>query len=90
MYNTIPPWYMLLIKYMHLCDCTHDILIEIEQGRCHGILREQRLCKFCSSNLVEDEYHFLLACPMYRQLRLKYKILFKLCKHIKIQIFDDK
>ena len=90
MYNSIPPWYMLLIKYMHLRDCTHDILIKIEQGRYRGIPREQRLCQFCSSNLVEDKYHFLLTCPMYRQLRLKYEILLELCKHIKILIFDDK
>ena len=47
-------------------------VLEIEQGRYHGIPREQQLCKFCSSNLVDDEYHFLLACPMYRQHRLKY------------------
>ena len=46
--------------------------LEIETGRYSGIARENRICKCCSSNMIESEYHFLLTCPLYRQLRLKY------------------
>ena len=30
------------------------------------------MCKCCNMNLVEDEFHFLLACPFYTDLRRKY------------------
>ena len=30
---------------------------------------EQRLCKMCHLNLVEDEFHFLMICPAYDNLR---------------------
>ena len=36
--------------------------LEIEKGRKSGIPREQRFCKLCKSNLVEDEVHFLFVC----------------------------
>ena len=29
---------------------------------------EQRLCKTCHLNLVEDEFHFLTICPVYGNL----------------------
>ena len=41
----------------------------IEEGRFRGIERNQRICPFCSMNMIEDEYHFLLVCPTYRELR---------------------
>ena len=42
--------------------------LEIEKGRCINIPRNQRLCKVCSSNR-EDEYHFVLCCNVYDDLR---------------------
>lgn len=41
----------------------------IEEGRFRGIDRDARICPMCSMNIVEDEYHFLLVCPVYRELR---------------------
>ena len=41
----------------------------IETGRYENIPREQRVCQFCNMRKVEDEYHFLLVCPNYRDLR---------------------
>lgn len=46
--------------------------LQIEQGRYQNIERAYRLCTFCSHNVVESEYHFLLCCPFYRDLRLRY------------------
>ena len=40
-----------------------------EEGRYRGIERNMRICPLCSMNVVEDEYHFLLICPAYRELR---------------------
>ena len=35
--------------------------LEIERGRYNNILRENRKCKMCNGNAIENEYHFL-AC----------------------------
>ena len=66
--------------------------LEIEKGRHHNpksIPIEKRLCKFCNQNAIEDEFHFLLECSQYADLRktlfnsLKDTILFpKSSKHI--------
>ena len=43
-----------------------------QTGRYNTIPLEQRICKFCTSPHVENEYHFLLVCPIYTQLRRKF------------------
>ena len=46
--------------------------LEIERGRYHDIARDERLCKFCPSKCIENEYHFMLVCPLYQELRRQY------------------
>ena len=46
---------------------SHDLYIE--SGRFRAIDREKRICKLCDQSVIEDEYHFLLICPVYNQLR---------------------
>ena len=46
--------------------------LAIEEGRYRNIEREQRKCIYCNMNSIESEYHFLLVCPHYRDLRNKY------------------
>ena len=41
----------------------------IETGRHNEIDRHLRNCQNCSLNKMEDEYHFLLECPKYCNLR---------------------
>ena len=48
--------------------------LEIETGRYNNISRENRKCNLCSQNTVESEYHFLLCCTVYSELRNKYCI----------------
>ena len=48
----------------------HNLLIEI--GRHRNIIRNERICLLCTLNEVEDEYHFLLICPAYNELRHLY------------------
>ena len=45
--------------------------LEIQVGRYTNIPREQRLCKLCKAD-IEDEYHFLLKCPLFNDLRSTY------------------
>ena len=46
--------------------------LEIEVGRWKGLDPEQRLCKFCDTQAVEDEYHFVFECSLYHEERSIY------------------
>ena len=50
----------------------HDL--EIENGRRMrpALPRENRICHFCESNLVETELHFLATCSLYNTLRKQF------------------
>lgn len=48
---------------------SHSLLIET--GRYDGTPRADRTCKSCNMKQTESEYHFLLVCPFYRDLRVK-------------------
>ena len=52
-----------------------DHTLEIERGRRENVLMEDRLCTLCKRNnklVLEDEYHFMIHCPVYEELRSKY------------------
>ena len=54
---------------------TSNVNLEIELGRRYGTAKEDRLCKLCGEyNLiyVEDEYHLLLQCSAYADVRKTY------------------
>ena len=46
--------------------------LEIEVGRFNGTPRANRICKLCNQQVIESEFHFLLSCPLYRNIRNKY------------------
>jgi exosome complex RNA-binding protein Rrp42 (RNase PH superfamily) len=39
-----------------------DHVLEIERGRYNKINREQRICRQCHLNVIEDEEHFIFHC----------------------------
>lgn len=43
--------------------------LEVEIGRRRGLPREERLCKLCNHNAVEDEIHFIFECPALKNQR---------------------
>ena len=49
---------------------TSSHLLEIEHGRHIGKLEHQRLCRNC--NIIESEYHFVMICPIYHELRVEF------------------
>ena len=63
---------MFITMLAELKVCSHSL--EIETGRYHNIDRNDRKCKLCNQNTVESEYHFLLCCPAYLEIRRKFKI----------------
>ena len=60
-------------KYRHVISqfriSAHDL--EIERERYNGIDRSDRICKLCRRS-IEDEFHFVLSCSIYIELRQKY------------------
>lgn len=44
----------------------------IETGRFYGISRNSRMCIMCDKNVVEDEFHFILQCTNYNDIRKKF------------------
>jgi hypothetical protein len=53
--------------------------LRIEQGRYEKEVAEDRLCLYCDNKQVEDEYHFMLDCNTYEDLRVE---LWKKCEEI--------
>ena len=43
--------------------------LEIEKGRRKGLIKELRICQFCSGSKIEDEVHFLFDCPSFQNIR---------------------
>jgi hypothetical protein len=46
----------------------------IEIGRYKNLETEERLCKLCITQQIEDAYNFLIDCPIYNNSR-------KICYH---------
>ena len=46
--------------------------LNIETGRHTNIERLDRKCNLCKLDDLEDEYHFTLLCPIYKDLRIAY------------------
>ena len=49
---------------------SHDLAIE--KGRHQNIARQERVCNNCTMHVLETEYHYLLICPKFYNLRTKY------------------
>ena len=57
----------------------HSLAIETGRYCKPKILANERFCKFCKDQ-VEDEIHFLLHCPLYKDIRENYSIFKKVNK----------
>ncbi len=53
-------------------------------GRFRGTALEERTCQICNSQSIEDEFHFILICNEYNELRIN---LFNSIK-CKVQTFE--
>ena len=43
--------------------------LNIECGRARNLPVQNRLCKLCSLDEIEDEFHFIFVCPLYAGMR---------------------
>ena len=46
--------------------------LNIEKGRYVNVDRHDRKCSLCNMNEIEDEYHFILQCPIYEIARKRH------------------
>ena len=71
--------YLKVLKTKHLRQQITRLIVSshalrIESGR-HGsnrVEREARVCQLCECGEIEDEYHFVIKCKAYDQLRQKH------------------
>jgi hypothetical protein len=40
--------------------------------KCKNIIRPERKCTNCSKGDIEDEKHFIVDCPLYENIRVKF------------------
>ena len=60
----------LLKSFARFRLSSHEL--EIETGRFSNIPRDERFCKMCNSGYIKTEFHFLLCCPTYNDMRREY------------------
>ena len=46
--------------------------LPIEKGRYRNLPREERKCSLCNEEKIGDEFHFLLECPFFNDIRANY------------------
>ena len=45
--------------------------LTVETGRYNKVALKDRLCQLCDCNTIENEYHFVMPCPLYNELRVE-------------------
>ena len=50
----------------------HAHIVKIKTERYLSIDRQERICDFCNDSYIEDEFHFILKCKEYDDMRKKY------------------
>ena len=62
----------LYINLARLRLSSHQLRIQTGRYVQNYVERRQRFCILCTSNEIEDEYHFILECNIYVTIRRKY------------------
>ena len=57
------------MSHSHICpneksNKAYSMRAYIELGRHNNIPRNERKCTLCNLNDIEDEFHFVLKCPV--------------------------
>jgi len=66
---------------------SHSLYVETGRYSRQRIDRNQRHCTVCNSQVIDDEFHFVIKCPIYEHYKEKklYQILlYKKTKHAQI------
>ena len=52
--------------------CFSLLKFPVVTGRYEGIPYDERHCTFCNTNLIGNEFHYLLVCKKFQAIREKY------------------
>ena len=58
------------IAFSRLRCSNHSLLVET--GRHHNVLFADRICNLCNLQEIEDEFHTVIRCPFYNDIRNQY------------------
>jgi hypothetical protein len=61
-----------VLRLTRLRVSSHRLRIESERYGRGRVERHERTCQFCDANELEDEYHFVIKCSAYENLRSQY------------------
>ena len=64
--------YDLRIYISRLRLASHSLRIQTGRYAGQRLERNKRVCLICNNNDIEDEYHFVLVCSEYKDIRKKY------------------
>ena len=68
--NVLPSKLRIALSRLRLSS--HQLQIETGRYAQNRIDRTLHLCSLCEKSDIEDEYHFVLVCSVYSQIRQKY------------------
>ena len=68
--NVLPNKLRVVLSRLRLSS--HQFRFETGRYSQNRVDRAQRICTLCNKSDIEDEYHFVLVCPVYSILRQKY------------------
>ena len=68
--SVLPKKFRIVLSQLRLS--AHHLRIETGRYAHNRVDRALRLCTLCDRSDIEDEYHFVLICPVYSQIRQKY------------------
>ena len=58
--------------FIKFCISNHNLCIEVGRHCKPKVPREERLCKVCVQNEIEDEIHLLFHCTKYEYIRKQF------------------
>lgn len=68
--NILPSNLRFFISKIRMCS--HPLRIHTGRYGVNRVERNERYCTYCDMHDLEDEYHFVLICPRYNDIRQKY------------------
>ena len=74
-----------------LVKTSHSLEIEIGRHKNPKVPVDQRICNKCVLNVIEDEFHFLVICPKYDNIRkILYDKIHSVCSNFILMSDMDK
>jgi hypothetical protein len=69
-------WCKIVSSTNILLNRLYDIFVNAMLSKITGhikrVERNERYCIFCQNRDIEDEYHFVISCPLYEDFRKQY------------------